>query len=494
MRLPPSFGSPGVMPRPIFRRLLSAAAAPSALAGAAFCLGACAATPAVAQGPVVAQEPAVAQEVVHSNRETFTIPFAASAADLAAAGATEARLLVSADRGRQWREAGRAAPGGGGFRFVPPADGDYWFSVLTVDAQGMPAPADVLIVPQLHVRTDRVPPTVALDASPAGDGTVDVRWNAVDAAADPASLVVTFTPDGGVAQRVPVAAGLSGSFRIPAQRATGTVTVTVADAAGNVGSATRRTDGFSTEPNVPPRLPAPSGVVAAGALQSAAPYAPSPAVRSPAPSPSPRPTQQSRSFKIGYAVDAVGSSGVGKVDLYITPDGGRHWYSYGQDADRTSPAEVSVPSDGEYGFCVRVRSGAGLVQSPPRSGDAPDVRVTVDGTPPSVKILSAAQGRGAEANTLTLSWRTRDDRPAAAPVRVELADSPAGPWEVVRDWSADVGAVSLPLRPGRHGRTGAVYVRVTARDEAGNEQSAVTPNGVPVDLTRPSARVLGVVR
>ncbi|NNJ25554.1 hypothetical protein LzC2_16260 [Planctomycetes bacterium LzC2] len=39
-----------------------------------------------------------------------------------------------------------------------------------------------------------------------------------------------------------------------------------------------------------------------------------------------------------------------------------------------------------------------------------------------------------------------------------------------------------------------MFVRVTARDAAGNERSAVTTGGVPVDLTRPAARVLGVVR
>ena len=182
------------------------------------------------------------------------------------------------------------------------------------------------------------------------------------------------------------------------------------------------------------------------------------------------------------------------MDLYITPDGGRRWYSYGQDADRVSPANVSVPGDGEYGFCVRVRSGAGLAGAPPRPGDAPDVRVTVDGTPPSIEILTASQGHGVEANSLSVSWRLRDDRPAAAPVRVELADAAAGPWEVARDWDADAGAAVLPLRPGRGASGGRVFVRVTARDAAGNEHSAVTPHGVPVDLTRPTARVLGVVR
>ncbi|MFH5803429.1 hypothetical protein, partial [Alienimonas sp. DA493] len=203
---------------------------------------------------------------------------------------------------------------------------------------------------------------------------------------------------------------------------------------------------------------------------------------------------KTRTFKIGYAVDAVGSSGVGAVDVFITPDGGRHWYSYGQDADRVSPAEISVPGDGDYGFCVRVRSGAGLAPAPPRNGEAPDVRVTVDGTPPTVDILSAGQGRGAEANTLALEWRAADNRPGPVPVRVETADSANGPWEVIHDWGPDAGSAVVPLRSGRGSRDRRVFVRVSARDKAGNVGSAVTPHGVAVDLTRPSARVLGVVR
>ena len=445
---------------------------------------------------------------------------------MAAAGATEARLLVSTDGGTNWAEAARAAPGEGGFRYAAPADGDYWFSVLTVDAAGNPAPANVEITSQLHVRVDRTPPPVALEAAPFGPETVAVRWAVSDPAAVPGSLEVTFTPDGGAAQPVPVAVGLAGTFQIPADRAAGVVRVSVRDAAGNVGTAVRRTGGTeplapATDPFAPvpssngPTLaaPAPVPVGGADAFGTTFPALPTAArqggaIPAPAPlaaaAPSSRtaaapsvptdpaaPVLRDRGFKIGYAVDAVGSSGVGRVEIFITPDGGRHWYSYGEDADRRSPADVTVPGDGEYGFCVRVRSGAGLSESPPRPGESPDVRVTVDGTPPAVEILSAGQGRGPDADSIAVAWRISEDRPADRPVRVELGQTAAGPWEAVGGWSADAGSARVPLRPGTAGR---VYVRVTARDRAGNERGAVTPNGVAVDLARPTARVIGVVQ
>ncbi|MEM9702238.1 MAG: hypothetical protein AAF907_07330, partial [Planctomycetota bacterium] len=76
-------------------------------------------------GPTIAA--AAPDDVLQSARSSFTIPFAASPADLAAAGATEARLLVSTTRGDGWEVAARATPDQRGFSFVAPADGEYWF-------------------------------------------------------------------------------------------------------------------------------------------------------------------------------------------------------------------------------------------------------------------------------------------------------------------------------------------------------------------------------
>ena len=414
---------------------------------------------------------------------------------------------MSVDGGARWEEAAAAAPddpcraAGTGFRFEAPADGDYWFTVLTVDAAGRPAPAGQDLASQLHVRVDRTPPPVSVTATPLGDGTVAVEWAVADPGADPRTLAVEFAPPGGESQAVSVAAGLTGTFRIPADRADGTVRVSVEDAAGNVGEAARRLGGPAPLPTSADSAaaPAPIPVFPAGDLptltalggRDATPALPVAARHGFAAEGDRDPVLKDRRFKVGYAVHAVGSSGVGSVELFITPDDGAHWYSYGADADRRSPAEVEVPGDGDYGFTVRVRSGAGLAAAPPKPGDRPDVRVTVDSTPPAVEILSAGQGRGADANTLSVAYRVRDDRPADAPVRIELATSPAGPWDVVRDWSADAGTAALPLRRGAPAR---VYIRVTARDAAGNERSAVTPSGVAVDLAEPTARVIGVVR
>ena len=67
-----------------------------------------------------------------------------------------------------------------------------------------------------------------------------------------------------------------------------------------------------------------------------------------------------RTFELDYEVEAVGSSGVAKVELWGTRDGGRHWSSFGVDTDNRSPAVVTVEGEGVYGFRVVIHSGNGL--------------------------------------------------------------------------------------------------------------------------------------
>ena len=68
----------------------------------------------------------------------------------------------------------------------------------------------------------------------------------------------------------------------------------------------------------------------------------------------------SRTFDMDYEVDAVGPSGIAKVELWGTQDGGQTWRSYGIDPDNRSPIRAKVEGEGLYGFRVVVQSGSGL--------------------------------------------------------------------------------------------------------------------------------------
>ena len=194
-------------------------------------------------------------------------------------------------------------------------------------------------------------------------------------------------------------------------------------------------------------------------------------------------------FEVGYAVDQVGPSGIGSVDLYITENGGREWWKYGEDTDKTSPIAVQVPQDGEYGFVVRVRSGAGLSMEPPRPGDAPELTVTVDQTPPKLELLPIQQGSGLAGNQVTIRWRVGDPFLAPTPIALSYAKEASGPWTKFAEPESGVEHYRWSITEDLPSK---LYVRVEARDLAGNMSSADVAEPIVVDLSRPQGRIVDV--
>ncbi|MBS0205291.1 MAG: hypothetical protein JSS49_20500 [Planctomycetes bacterium] len=211
-------------------------------------------------------------------------------------------------------------------------------------------------------------------------------------------------------------------------------------------------------------------------------------------SPAPRNLAQvrvvnSRRFQVGYTVDDVGPSGIGAVELFITQDQGRKWWKYGDDPDRRSPFDVEVPQDGEYGFSIRVRSGVGLTNDPPLPGEPPSIVVAVDQTPPTVELLSAQQGQGSSSNRVQVRWRISDEHLASKPVSVYYSMARNGPWEPVSGWTDDQGGLEWTVVAGMPPQ---FYVRVVARDIAGNTAKAESTQPILVDMSRPTARIVDV--
>ncbi len=196
-----------------------------------------------------------------------------------------------------------------------------------------------------------------------------------------------------------------------------------------------------------------------------------------------------RKFQIGYKLQDVGPSGVASVELYITQDNGVTWYRYGVDDDNQSPFQVEVPREGTYGFTLGVRSGAGLASDPPQNGDPAAIVVTVDQTAPRLELLPVEQGHGRYAGKLVISWKCTDDNLGEKPLTLFCSRTGHAPWTPISGPVENSGSFVWNAEPGLGPK---FFLRIEARDLAGNVQVVELPQPVVIDLARPTAKIIDV--
>jgi hypothetical protein len=363
-----------------------------------------------------------APEPIAMRQSMFAIPFRIDQANDPTRQVAEAQLYVSTDRGAHWRLYAKAQPTQQHFLFRAGADGEYWFAIRTVDRSGQARP-EMITEPGLRVRIDTKPANVAV-APKTPPQTQNVDKPIADAA--PATI----------------------------SDAKGSVVVAIAPAVGKK-------------------------YVAAGEPSDG------PAISGLPPGERPR-MVNSRLFELEYDVDSVGPSGIGRVELWGTRDGGQTWRSFTVDSDNRSPLPVTVEEEGVYGFCVVVTNGAGFGGKPPKAGDLPDLWVGVDLTRPTARIVSAQQGVDGEAGHLIVSWQADDKMLAARPVSLSFSESRDGPWLPIASGLENTGRYAWPI----DGRTPSqLYLRLEVRDEAGNVAMHDASEPVKIDQSRPTIRL-----
>jgi len=496
-----------------------------------------------------------AAKPIYTNKTRFRIPYNSDPAEMQRLGAREIRLFGSFDRGVRWQPLQSVAPDAGRFDFQAPQDGEYWFSVRTVDRQERLHPSDPLIEPGLRVVVDTIEPRLTLDLRQVAPGRVQLSWSAVDENLDltkfrlefiqpgvpnwqvvsvipkPADSTEWSVPEGGVvavrgsiadlagnvsqaqtqATIAPGPAG-SGSRSVPnlrepvAERDVRQETASTAtsvplpsaahypregDGTASLAAQMRSLPSFpATEGETPIIHPAPpnSSFVSHRRTDAATPAAP--AADSTSRSEPERDLRvrhvNSRQFQIGYSIDDAGAAGGMGVVLFITEDDGKTWFRYGEDGDGKSPFEVQVPRAGRYGFTLLVKNAAGLVGTPPQSGERPAIVVVVDETPPQAQLLPLQPGQGAERDKVVIQWAMQDDGAEAGSVALYYAAHRAGPWQLIVQGLPPSGryawtpGASVPPQ---------FFVRMEARDAAGNVQLAETSEPFANAATRPTARI-----
>jgi hypothetical protein len=84
---------------------------------------------------------------------------------------------VSRDKGRNWRDVQAVAPEAGKFQFQAPSDGEYWFSVRTLDNRNKLHPEGP-VEAGLQVIVDTTRPTLQLGLRSPAPGKVSLSWSA----------------------------------------------------------------------------------------------------------------------------------------------------------------------------------------------------------------------------------------------------------------------------------------------------------------------------
>lgn len=187
-----------------------------------------------------------------------------------------------------------------------------------------------------------------------------------------------------------------------------------------------------------------------------------------------------RTFDIEYDLQSIGPWGVSKVELWGSPDDGQSWRSFAIDPDNRSPVRVTVPGAGKFGFRILVDGANSAGAIPPQPGDEPELYVAVDLQPPTAKLIGTQIGTGNQADHLHVNWSASDTNLEARPIALFYSSYPNGPWSTIASGLQNTGSYTWRIE--RH-VPARFYLRLEARDTAGNVANYQT--AAPVELARP---------
>jgi hypothetical protein len=449
----------------------------------------------------------------------------------------EVLLYVKEGPDRPWMLKEKVPPTQSWFTVRPQQDGEYWFTVVTVDQAGRSNPANIATAPPgLVVILDTQAPRVDVaNVAPSADGQC-VHCSIQDANHDQRKTKFLYQTADGMWRSGEAVPGRADAFCIPKQAMhTGMVQVVAADFAGNLTkrelNSMSRLESASTPghkavgPGAGPMMPVvpnntaknatapalPSEDIAAKkrsepqelTLPSQPPLLPSamPAMGNPdmrkvqtvQPKgqvvPAVQQVVNNPRLMLEYQIEQMGQSGVGKVEVWLTRDKGQTWQRHAEDVDRKSPIEVNLPGEGRFGISLVVSNGRGFGGNVPKRGDTPDYCVEVDVTNPTADILGVRPESGNDGASLLITWAARDANLAAEPIDLYYGANATGPWTLIAKGVRNDGQFSwIAPRDLSH-----AHVRLVVHDAAGNSTSVETSQPIALDdLSRPRGRVVSV--
>jgi hypothetical protein len=190
---------------------------------------------------------------------------------------------------------------------------------------------------------------------------------------------------------------------------------------------------------------------------------------------------------VDYRIDTVGPSGVGRVDVYMSPDKGQSWNKIAEDMDKRSPVEIDLPGEGLYGIRMAISNGIGFGGKAPKSGDRPSFFIEVDATSPFVQLQPTEMVPNTGA--IDIRWTATDNNIAPEPVSIFYRTRPDGTWQAVARNVKNDGAYrwTFPRDIGAQ-----FFLKLEVADMAGNVTKVETPTPILLDMTEPEATLVDV--
>jgi hypothetical protein len=454
------------------------------------CLGASLPAQVIPPTPVA---PPISQPIPWQQRTLF-IPYQLNTQIPATRDVSQVQLLVSRTGANDWSVLQSAEPNVQGFNYHAPEDGHYWFALKHLDAKGQALDGPV-IAPQLHLVIDtqsgpvipsptNPPPPTELPAPEIESNSLAQQPNAAGgrspfASGDPFQTAAKPAQDWPASNQVPTVnqnmspvvdappiinpyttAGEANPRRTPAMFA---VDGTKGSDGVSKGFAANLLDAQSAPKQELAELPAAEESDWSSAGRQEGPL-----------------VVNARTFDVEYDLQAVGSWGVAKVELWGTQDEGATWQSFGVDADNRSPIRVTVPESGTFGFRILVEGANSIGAPPPQSGDKPELVVMVDLEQPKAEIVAIEPAAGNLADQLRLCWTAEDTNLESRPISLFYSSYAEGPWSTIAAGLENTGVYVWRIE--RH-IPGRFFLRLEARDTAGNVTTYQTPE--PIELNRP---------
>jgi len=489
------------------------------------------ATPAKAQMPLGDSGGNKLPEKYYMAKNTLFLPVDVD--PLSVPNIKEILFYVKDGAGKPWDLLAKVPPTQKGFECKLPKDGEYWFSVVTIDRTGVASPSDVnKEPPAVIVVLDTCDPQLELKTMPLSPEGICMKCEVRDANPNPAQTKFEYQ-DGNKNWRVlsPMP-GQQDCFCIPHVAVwTGMVKVTCADRASHTVTKEFNFSDLAMKAASPPATTGDNGVTKvaynpepssvqqtqpakttsniAAELIKTVPTQPAmpqqlPIQPSDIMPPQNLNCQQANCAKpaagkcmivsqprisLDYRIEDEGKSGVGKVEVWITKDNGRTWDVLCEDPDKKSPAVFDLPGEGTYGIRLSVTNGRGFGATPPKSGEVPDYVVELDTTKPTAELKSVKLATD-DCACIEIVWQANDKNLGSASVDLYYSSSAQGTWTPIAKGQPNSGKYRW-FPPQSIGKE--AYVRMVVTDVAGNSVRCDAAEAVALDDgTRPRVTIEGI--